>query len=46
MVVFGAIVADTRTDYPSYICYIEGHKYWADEARFGGIVIQAYDKQL
>ncbi|WP_227501459.1 hypothetical protein [Synechocystis sp. PCC 7509] len=37
---FGAIVADTKADYLSHICYIEGKKCWADEARFGGIVIQ------
>lgn len=43
---FGAMIADTKQEYPSHICYIEGNPYWADEARFGGIVIQAYDKQL
>ncbi len=39
---FRAIVADTEADYPSHICYIKGKKCWADEARFGGIVIQIY----
>ena len=39
---FRATVADTEADYPSHICYIEGKKCWADEARFGGIVIQIY----
>ncbi len=43
---FGAIVADTKEDYLSHICYIEGKKCWADEARFGGIVIQPYTTQL
>jgi predicted nucleic acid-binding Zn ribbon protein len=42
---FGAIVADTKADYPSHICYIEGKKCWADEARFGGIVIQTYTER-
>lgn len=43
---FRAMVADTKQEYPSHICYIEGKQCWADEARFGGIVIQTYDKQL
>jgi hypothetical protein len=42
---FGARVADTEEDYPSHICYIEGKKCWADEARFGGIVIQPHTTQ-
>jgi hypothetical protein len=37
---FGAMIADTKEDYLSHICYIEGNKCWADEARFSGIVIQ------
>lgn len=40
---FEAIVADTKEEYPSHICYIEGVECWADEARFGGIVIQPHD---
>lgn len=40
---YEAKIADTEEDYPSHICYVEGHKCWADEARFGGIVIQPYD---
>lgn len=40
---FGAMVADTTQKYPSHICYIAGKKCWANEARFGGIVIQADD---
>jgi hypothetical protein len=39
---FEAVVTDTQEKYLSHICYIEGHKCWADEARFGGIVIQPY----
>jgi hypothetical protein len=42
---FEAIVADTKEEYPSHICYIEGVECWADEARFGGIVIQPHDGQ-
>jgi hypothetical protein len=41
---FGAIVADTKEEYVSHICYIEGVKCWADEARFGGIEIEPYDR--
>lgn len=33
--------ADTGGDYPSHECFIEGVKCHADEARFGGIVIEA-----
>jgi len=40
---FQAIVADTEEEYPSHICYIEGIKCWADEARFGGIAIEVCD---
>lgn len=39
---YEAVITDTQEKYPSHICYIEGHKCWADEARFGGIVIQIY----
>ena len=31
---------EPRKEYDSNICYIEGTKYYAEEARFGGIVIQ------
>lgn len=37
---FEAIATDTKEKHPSHICYIEGVECWADEARFGGIVIQ------
>lgn len=37
---FEAVVTDTQENYPSHVCYIAGNKCWADEARFGGIVIQ------
>ena len=42
---FAAIVADTKAEHPSHICYIEGVECWADEARFGGIVVQPHDGQ-
>lgn len=32
--------ADTGETYPSHDCYIHGIKCYADEHRFGGIVIQ------
>ncbi|MBD2036969.1 hypothetical protein H6F76_18335 [Leptolyngbya sp. FACHB-321] len=41
---YGAVVAETGADYPSHLCYINGVKCWADEARFGGIVIQVQDE--
>ena len=34
----------TKETYNSHICYIDGLKCYADEARFGGIVIQPVDK--
>lgn len=37
---FGAEYADTDEPYDGSICYIDGVKCLADEARFGGIVIQ------
>ena len=37
---FVARYADTHEPYPGHECFIDGVKCWADEARFGGIVIQ------
>lgn len=37
---FMAQHADDQSPYESHICYIEGRMCWADEARFGGIVIR------
>jgi hypothetical protein len=31
---------DTQEKFDNNICYIQGHKCIADEARFGGVVIQ------
>jgi hypothetical protein len=38
---FAARYADTGAEYPSHECFIGGVKCHADEARFGGIVIEA-----
>lgn len=40
---FGAQVAHTGEEHSSHVCYIEEVTCWADEARFGGIVIQPHD---
>lgn len=37
---FKAIYEDTKEIYNSHICYIKGIKCYADEARFGGIVVE------
>ncbi|MHC5778891.1 hypothetical protein [Nostoc sp.] len=37
---FEGIVSETKEKYESQICYIEGVRCWAEEARFGGIVIE------
>ena len=37
---FAAIYRDTHEERDSHICYIDGIKCRADEARFGGIVIR------
>ncbi|MBE7381836.1 MAG: hypothetical protein F6J95_010550 [Leptolyngbya sp. SIO1E4] len=42
---FQAIVTDTQAEYLSHICYIDGVQCWADEARFGGIVIEPYSSR-
>ena len=40
------------TDVPSgqthdrHVCFVDGVPCWADEARFGGIVVQAIDRQI
>ena len=40
---FAAQYADTRAEYRSHECFIEGIRCHADEARFGGIVIQVVE---
>jgi len=37
---FVAFYADTKESYDSHVCFIEGVRCRADEARFGGIVIE------
>lgn len=39
---FVAWYEDTNERRDSQICYIDGIKCWADEARMGGIVIRVY----
>jgi ribA/ribD-fused uncharacterized protein len=38
---FEAFVTETQEKYLSHTCYVEGVECWADEFRFGGIVIEA-----
>lgn len=40
---YGAIYADDQTRYNSHDCFIDGQSCRADEARFGGIVIELLD---
>jgi len=40
---FRAVYFDTREERDSHICYIDGIKCRADEARMGGIIIIPYD---
>ena len=42
---FAAEYADTNKKRESHICYIDGIKCRADEARFGGIIIQTYGEE-
>jgi len=37
---YAARYATTGVDYPNHECFVDGVKCWADEARFGGIVVQ------
>lgn len=37
---FLAFYDETNEPYNSHVCFIEGAECWADEARFGGIVIR------
>ncbi len=44
---FGGFVAryrDSGAEYSSHECYVDGVPCYADEARFGGIVIQVRDR--
>jgi len=42
---FVARYADTGEERESHVCSIEGVRCWADEARFGGIVIQVEEER-
>jgi hypothetical protein len=37
-----AAYADTGEEYPSHECFVDGIRCRADEARFGGIVIETW----
>lgn len=37
---FLAVYKDTNDTYDSHLCYVDGIECFADEARFGGIVIE------
>ena len=37
---YKAWYVDSREPYQSHTCFVRGHRCWADEARFGGIVIE------
>lgn len=37
---FYAVLRESGLPYPSHECFIRGRRCYADEARFGGIVIQ------
>lgn len=43
---FDARYIDTNELRDSHICYVNGRKCWAEEARMGGIVIQLLDEKL
>lgn len=43
---FAALYRDTHEESDSHICYIDGIKCRADEAHFGGIVIQPYGEEI
>jgi hypothetical protein len=38
---FVAGYSDTDEGYKSHVCFVKGVPCWADEARFGGIVVEA-----
>lgn len=43
---FIAKYLDTGEERDSHICYVDGVQCWADEARFGGIVIQPVEDSV
>ena len=40
---FIAMYRDTGEIRDSHICYVDGHRCWADEAHMGGIVVSIYE---
>ena len=40
---YRSVYTDTDEDYGSHVCFIDGRRCHADEARFGGIVVQLDD---
>jgi hypothetical protein len=42
---FGAAYRDTKEPRDSQVCFIDGVRCWADEARFGGIVVRPRPEQ-
>ena len=42
---FEAVFTDTAEKHASHVCYVRGVRCWADEAHFGGIVIQPETEQ-
>lgn len=40
---YEAYYRDSNEPYESHVCYVDGRKYWADEAHMGGIVVSIYD---
>ena len=43
---FAALYRDTHEERDNHVCHIDGIKCWADEARFGGIVIQPLVEEI
>ncbi len=42
---FQATYADTGEPYDGHVCYVRSIRCWADEYRFGGIVIEVQDSE-
>jgi hypothetical protein len=43
---FIAQYADTGEARDSHVCFVDGVECWADEARFGGIIIQPVEDSM
>ena len=42
---FIASYRDTGEIRNSHICYVDGHRCWADEAHMGGPIVSIYDRE-